>query len=74
MKPRRSGLEDEMAKTEPENSEKPPQSSLVGSIAPELEDYCGIALEDWKQALGKDVQQRFGPTPNDLKSTGEPGW
>jgi hypothetical protein len=40
----------------------------------EQEDYCGVPLDDWKKALRKDVSERFGPIPDDLKPTGEPGW
>jgi len=29
---------------------------------------------DWKAAVRKDVEDRFGPTPDDLVPVGEVGW
>ena len=43
-------------------------------LARPVEDYNGMPLEKWKVALIKDVEERFGPTPDDLVSAGEAGW
>ncbi|MFK4766724.1 hypothetical protein [Rhizobium sp. ZW T2_16] len=48
-----------------------------GSAQPSTEtqaDYCGIPLDEWKEALRKDVVERFGSAPADLPPKGEPGW
>src|SRR5690606_24908283 len=37
-------------------------------------DYNGMPLDQWKAALKKDVEARFGPTPDDLVPAGESGW
>lgn len=31
-------------------------------------------LDGWKLAIEKDVEERFGPIPDDLVPAGEPGW
>ena len=38
------------------------------------DDYNGMSLEEWKAALVKDVEERFGPTPDNLVSAGKAGW
>lgn len=37
-------------------------------------DYNGMPQDEWKEALKKDVEARFGPTPDDLVPIGESGW
>lgn len=38
------------------------------------DDYNGMGIEEWKAALMQDVQDRFGPTPDDLMAASEAGW
>lgn len=45
----------------------------VRSIA-DVDDYNGMSLEEWKVALMKDVEERFGPTPDNLVSAGDACW
>lgn len=40
----------------------------------DTDDYNGMPLDAWKKALAKDVEERFGPTPDDLVPAGEAGW
>lgn len=37
-------------------------------------DYCNIPLDAWKNALRRDVNRRFGGTPQDLDQVGKSGW
>lgn len=63
-----------MTNTEREDIEKVSKDNAAAFTASERTDYGGIALEDWKQALRKDVEGRFGPTPEHLNPAGEAGW
>lgn len=69
---RRSSVD--MGETSSENIADREKADQVRSTAPEHAEYCGIPIEDWKLGLRKDLEERFGPTPDDLKPTGEPGW
>lgn len=42
--------------------------------AAEEDEYNGMPLDEWKEALKKDVEERFGSIPNDLVATSEAGW
>lgn len=46
----------------------------IAGPASGIDDYNGMSLAEWKSALGKDVEERFGAAPNDLKPAGEAGW
>lgn len=37
-------------------------------------DYNGIEIDEWKAAIRKDVEDCFGPEPDNLISVGKPGW
>ena len=37
-------------------------------------DYNGLSSSEWKAALLKDVEDRFGPLPSDLVPVGSAGW
>lgn len=41
---------------------------------PTSSDYNGIEIDEWKAAIRKDVEDRFGPEPNNLIPVGKPGW
>lgn len=54
-------------------------SELAGYVVPlaslgSEDDYNGMDLEEWKAAIRRDVEQRFGPMPDDLRPACEPGW
>lgn len=38
------------------------------------QDYNGMPLSEWKDALRQDVESRFGQPPEGLVDVGEPGW
>jgi hypothetical protein len=37
-------------------------------------DYNGMPLDEWKIALTKDVEERFGPAPEKLAPKDKAGW
>ncbi|WP_395517447.1 hypothetical protein [Pseudorhizobium flavum] len=47
---------------------------IKAKVAKAQHDYNGMPLDKWKTALKKDVEARFGPTPDDLVPAGESGW
>jgi hypothetical protein len=49
-------------------------SETIAQSAADRDDYGGMPLDEWKAALKKDVEDRFGPIPKDLKPAGEAGW
>lgn len=66
-----------MASLTPRNGRRPRKSvgrGVDSESVPSEPDYNGMPLEAWKAALKKDVETRFGPTPNDLVQAGKSGW
>jgi hypothetical protein len=57
-----------------QNSGNAPQAEVAARPVMDEDDYNGMPLEKWKAALEKDVEERFGSTPDDLVSAGKPGW
>lgn len=49
-------------------------TSAKATAAAGENDYNGMPLDEWKTALKKDVDERFGPVPDNLIPTGEAGW
>lgn len=37
-------------------------------------DYNNMTLDEWRAALGADLEDRFGPVPRDLVPVGKAGW
>jgi hypothetical protein len=50
-----------------EDHKNPPSSD-------EIEDYCGMPLDEWVAALREDMKKRFGDLPENLTPVGEAGW
>ncbi|MCJ8507528.1 hypothetical protein MUU53_06325 [Rhizobium lemnae] len=49
------------------------EGQIAGSVS-DFDDYNGMPLSEWKSALHKDVEERFGPAPDDLRPVGDAGW
>ncbi|SIP91847.1 hypothetical protein SAMN05880582_10115 [Rhizobium sp. RU20A] len=64
--------------TRPSSGDSKLQASAKSSVASagcaDDDDYTDMSLATWKASLDKDVEERFGPTPDELVPTGKAGW
>jgi len=44
------------------------------SVITATKDYNGMPASKWKAAILKDVEERFGPLPDDLVDVTEAAW
>ncbi len=54
--------------------DRPADQKFSYDQPPTSSDYSGIEIDEWKAAIRKDVEDRFGPEPDNLNPVGKPGW